>query len=114
MKTIEHTNLLEKERNALLEAARTLKASLPVRQVILFGSKARGTGDEHSDIDLLILTSTPVTSGLREKISEALADINLKYDVSLTSIVSSEYDWSQGLIRYMLIHREIERDGCKI
>jgi len=114
MRTLEDVKLSQKERESILEASRFLKSELPVTRLILFGSKARGTGEPDSDIDLLVLTSCPVISKLREAISEQLADINLQNDVLLTSVVASEEDWSNGLIHYMLIHDEAERDGCEI
>jgi len=114
MRAIETAKLVQKEYDAILEAARVLKSDLPVSRVILFGSKARGTGDKYSDIDLLILTSCPVTTGLRDSISERLAEINLENDVMLSSVAVSEQDWANGLIHYMLIHSEVEREGCEI
>jgi predicted nucleotidyltransferase len=85
-----------------------------VARVILFGSKARGMGEPDSDIDLLVLTSCPVSSKLRAAVSDRLAGVNLRNDVSLASVVVSEEDWSNGLIRYMLIRREVEKDGCEV
>ena len=114
MKMPESAKLAQKERRSILEVSRALKFDLPVTRVILFGSKARGTGEPDSDIDLLVLTSCPVSSKLRAAISDRLADVNLQNDVSLTSVVVSEQDWSSGLIHYMLIHEEVERDGCEI
>ena len=114
MKTLESAKLVEKEQGSILKAAQVLKSDLPVSRVVLFGSKARGTGDVYSDIDLLILTSCPVTTSLREHISERLAEINLENDVVLSSIVVSEQDWSDGLVHHMLIYSEVERDGCEI
>jgi predicted nucleotidyltransferase len=114
MRTIGSVRLPQKERFSILEAAEILKSELPVTRVILFGSKARGASEPDSDIDLLVLTRSPVNTTLREAISGRLADINLRNDVSLTSIVVPEQEWSNGLIRYMLIHSEIERDGCEI
>ena len=114
MRTVNNIELPEKERFSILEAAQTLKSDLPVTRVILFGSKARGAGQPDSDIDLLVLTRSPVNSTLREAISDRLADINLRKDVSLTSIVVPDQEWSNGLIRHMLIYSEVERDGCEI
>jgi len=114
MKTLEDVKLSQKERDSILEASMVLKSNLPVTRMILFGSKARGTGEPDSDIDLLVLTSCPVGSDLRAAISDRLADINLRNDVLLTSVVVSEEDWSNGLIHYMLIHDEVETDGCEI
>lgn len=114
MRRVETLKLAQKERHSILAAAQSLKSDLPVMRVILFGSKARGAGEPDSDIDLLVLTRCPVSSNLRAAISDRLADINLLNDVSLTSVVVSEREWSNGLIRHMLIHREVERDGCEI
>jgi len=114
MKMLEDAKLEQKERDSILEVSQVLKSDLPVTRLILFGSRARGTGELDSDIDLLILTSCPVSSEVRAAISERLADINLRNDVLLTSVVVSEEDWSNGLIHYMLIHEEIEKDGCEI
>jgi len=111
---VDNVELPEKERSSIIEAAQALKADLPIARVILFGSKARGADGPGSDIDLLILTRCQVKNDLREAISGRLAEINLRNDVFLTSVVVSEQDWSNGLIRYMLIHSEVERDGCEI
>lgn len=114
MKRVEDLKLARNERYSLREAAQALKSDLPVTRVILFGSKARGADEPDSDIDLLIVTRDPVNSTLRGAISDRLADINLRNDVLLTSVVVSEKEWSSGLIRYTLIHSEVERDGCEI
>ena len=114
MRKVENLKLAQSERCSILEAAQALKSDLPVARVILFGSKARGAGEPDSDTDLLVLTYCPVSSKLRATISERLADINLRNDVLLTSLVVSEQEWSNGLIRHMLIHSEVERDGCEI
>jgi len=44
----------------------TVKSCLPGARVMLFGSRARGDADRHSDYDLLIITPTTFTS--QEKI----------------------------------------------
>jgi predicted nucleotidyltransferase len=111
---VDNIELSDKERTSILEAAEVLKSELSVTRVILFGSKARGQGTPDSDIDLLILTRGPVSRTLRQAISDKLAEINLRNDVLLTSVVVPEQEWSNGLVRYMLIHSEVERDGCEL
>lgn len=114
MRTLDAAKLTESERGCVLEAARVMKAKLLVTRVILFGSKARGTAEADSDIDLLVLTSAPVTRALRREISGRLFELGLANDVAFSSIVASEDDWANGLIRYMLIHKEVERDGYEV
>jgi predicted nucleotidyltransferase len=114
MKTIDSVKLDQRQRASVILAARSLKSDLPVSKVILFGSTARGTSDAYSDIDLLVLTSCPVTSRLRGTVSEKLADINLQNDVALSSVVVCEQDWLDGLIHYTPIYSEVQRDGCEV
>ena len=57
MKTLEQTSLIPQERHAVTEAVNLLQQQFPIKQVILFGSKARGDDDEYSDIDLLLVTA---------------------------------------------------------
>ena len=114
MKTLERAELTVNEIRSIREAVRLMKSELPVTRVMLFGSKARGTARPDSDIDLLVLTSDPVTPELRREISSRLFDVSLYNNIPLSSIVISEHDWSEGLIRHMLIHSEVERDGCTV
>jgi predicted nucleotidyltransferase len=67
MKTLGEINLLKNEREAIEKAVVATKAKFPVVKVILFGSKARGDDDVHSDIDLAIITSrqTPRNANIR-------------------------------------------------
>ncbi len=114
MKTLENTKISENEKAAILQAKNTITVDFPVSRIVLFGSKARGEDDIYSDIDLLVLTSCPVNGKLRRDISDRLAEINLQNDVMISSVVVSEKDWSDGLIHHMLIHSEVEKDGCQI
>jgi predicted nucleotidyltransferase len=114
MKTLEQIRLTERDRRCLTEAAATLKSKLPVERVILFGSKARGDAAADSDIDLLVLTSRPVTPELREALSDLAFQVSLRNDAVLSFIAASSQEWDNGLLRYTLIHQEVERDGCEI
>jgi predicted nucleotidyltransferase len=114
MRALAEATLTDAERQAVLEAAQLLRANLPVSRVILFGSKARGDARPDSDIDLLVLTSCPVTQELSDRISDCVAEVNLERDVSLNPLVVHEREWSDGLIRYLLIHSEVDKDGCEV
>jgi len=48
-----------------------LKAQFPVEEVVLYGSSARGTDEEDSDIDLLVLTTRPVGWQDQERVGAA-------------------------------------------
>ena len=111
MKTLDQLGLSPNDAAAIKAAREMLLARFPVERVILFGSKARGTEDAESDIDLLVLTSREITWREREAVVGALYDIQLRYDVLLSPLVVPTTEWEAGLYSGLPLHREIERDG---
>lgn len=111
MKTLDHIKLKANDRQAIEAAIRLLKQRYPVDGVILYGSKARGTDDPESDIDLLVLTSREL--GWREcrAMTDELYDIQLRYGVVLSTLVVPSREWSEGRYSVLPIHDEIERYG---
>jgi len=67
-----------------IEALRELLAREPrVRSAILYGSCARGTAREDSDIDVLIL----VSGGRVERLRDSVHDIESAFDVAVSPII---------------------------
>ena len=114
MKTIDDLSLRDNERKALREATKLLKGKFPVKEVIIFGSKARGDDDEESDIDLLLLTMEPLHWKKRHAIIEALFDVEMKYDVVISILVNTIHEWREGICTVLPIHDEINREGIAI
>ena len=112
MKTLEKTALLTREREAIEAASSKLRKDFPVEKIVLFGSKARGDSDEHSDIDLLIITSRPLHWKDEKTIVEELFDIGLEYDVIFSPLFASHTEWESGLFGQFPIYQEIIRDGA--
>ena len=60
------------------ELLRRLRASLEAIDGVvfsgLFGSAARRDGDEHSDIDMLLVTERPIDDGCRDDLAQAVHD----------------------------------------
>jgi predicted nucleotidyltransferase len=106
--------LKENEKRALQELKGRLLQRFPDAEIILYGSKARGDFDEESDIDLLILIETPITSGLEEEITHITYDIELKYDVVFGKIIENKGFWNSPLANAMPLHWNIDREGVLI
>lgn len=104
MKTLDDLALKDNEREAIRA----------VKEVILFGSKARGDDDLESDIDLLLLPTRPIHWKERHSIVEALFDIEMKYDVVISIIVNSVNDWQTGLSSLLSIREEINQEGIPL
>lgn len=65
--------------------------------ILLFGSYARGEADEESDVDLLIvLDRVDHYFGEIERSGGIIADLSLKYGISLSPVFISEWDWQHG------------------
>lgn len=111
MKTIDDLPIKRHERLAIRDAARLLKERFSAREVILFGSKARGDDDEESDIDLLILTPLPVSWDERKAINDAVFDIELKHDVVISTLIVTDVEWNEGTFPVLPIHHEISEHG---
>ena len=111
MKTWKKTALLKREREAVEAAVSVLKKQFPVERVILFGSKARGDSDEHSDIDLLLITSRSLHWKEEKAVVGALFDIGMEYDVIFSPLFASGDEWEGGIFAEFPIYQEVTRDG---
>lgn len=114
MRSVDQLALKENERIALQELKKRLLQRFPDAEIILYGSKARGDFDEESDIDLLILVVSQITSRLEEEITHITYDIELKYDVVFGKIVENKDFWNSPLANAMPLHWNIDREGVII
>jgi predicted nucleotidyltransferase len=80
-----------------------------VRALALFGSRARGDGDENSDVDLLVVIEA-LTGAERREIGNQSGDAVTNHDVIVAPFALSAARWEELRSRERLIAREIERD----
>ena len=111
MNTIDDIGINETEKRAVLKASSMLKQAFPVEEVILFGSKARGDDDEESDMDLLLLTSRPISWNERKAINDALYEIQVEYDTIISTLITTVAEWTEGTFSVLPIHGEILAQG---
>jgi predicted nucleotidyltransferase len=114
MRTLDNLALADKDRRAVEAASRMLRQGFPVDRVVLFGSKARGTDDADSDIDLLVLTTRPVDWHERDRITDALFDLQLNLDVVISALVVDADSWENGPQQVLPIRAEVEREGVAV
>ncbi len=103
---LEATALRQTEVQALQAFVRRLQQSFPtqIRQVLLFGSKARGESDADSDVDVLIIVNQD-DRVLRRNIIDIASDLSLEFDILLSPRVISAQRWQtrQGFRFYQNI-----------
>lgn len=114
MKSLDMAPLGKREREAIEAAARLLKERFSIDSVILFGSKARGDADAHSDIDLLLISSTGLHWKDEKAIVDALFDIGMEHDVIFSPLFASSEEWENGLFKAFPIYDEITREGAVV
>jgi len=113
MRTIDGITLTTQDREAIEEAARLLRERYPVDDIILFGSKARGTDDEESDIDLLVLTSRKLSRPEERTIYDMLYEVELERAVIFNTMIVSSEEWTEGVYQVLPIRDEIEEEGVR-
>ena len=114
MKSFESSSLMKNESKAIEAAVRMLKRELYVTKVILFGSKARGDHDEHSDIDLLVVASRFLHWKEEKAIVGALFDIGMEYDVIFSPLFTYSDEWENGIFTEFPVYQEISQDGAVV
>ena len=82
-----------------------------IRQISLFGSKARGDSQPDSDIDLLVITNQEDRI-LRRAIIDISSTISLEYDVLLSPRIISAERWEKK--QAFSLYRNIARDARAI
>ncbi len=85
-----------------------------LRQVILFGSYARGEQDEYSDMDIMVLVDID-DNDLKQynnKIGELMSDISIRYGV-LPSIIDKNYRHFHKWVPYLPFYRNVKTEGIE-
>lgn len=81
------------------------------RDLLLYGSYARGEQREGSDVDLLVLLEGPVNTGREILRLEPLAwPLSLKHDIVLSVMPVSHEDYQKGETSFLRI---IRKDAVK-
>ena len=84
-----------------------------LKDVRLFGSRARGQGHEHSDLDIALIVDAGVRAR-RYELYDLAFDVGLAHGVELAPLVIEEPHFRELKQRERLIAREIEIEGIPL
>ena len=87
---------------------------LPLHQMILFGSRARGDAEPDSDLDVLVVLDGPADRSARETVSDSAWETGLEHGIVIVPIVVSRDEWELGPERYSLRAEAIRVDGVPV
>jgi len=82
--------------------------------VILYGSQARGQATAGSDLDLLVLLSSEISSELNNQIHDSLYEVALEKDIVICSIIKSRSSWEQPISRATPLYQSIRSEGILV
>ena len=114
MKCLKDIALKQRDRTAIEAAVRLLRDRFPVERIVLYGSKACGTDDAESDIDLLVLTSRELEWKERGAITDALFDVEMDHGVVISTLVVPVGEWEHGRYAVLPIHEAIEASAVLV
>src|SRR5215831_15811519 len=101
------------ERAAVAELKGLLARQYGVRDIRLFGSKARGTGHVESDLDLFIVV--PDLDWERAKAIYTLCfELSLRYDLLIAPTLCSQAEFENPLVQATPFHRAIQEEGLPV
>lgn len=77
--------------------------------IILYGSVARGTNTEESDVDIALLMHGELDENAEDRLSDFIVDMNLKYD-KVFSVIDIDYNnfckWEDAIPFYSNVKQE--------
>lgn len=99
------------ERQALASFADRVRAQFPsrVKDLTLFGSRARGTGRSDSDLDVFVCLDT-VTREEKQALFDLAFDVGFEHGLTLSPLVSTTQTWNSDVP----IARAVEQDGVPL
>jgi predicted nucleotidyltransferase len=107
------TSLADEDRRTIDDIA-TAILEWPVDTLVLYGSKARGDDTPDSDIDLLVLTSRPLTHDELSRLRAATRTIGLRHGTWPELYVRESNEWWHGVYQAAPIRKEIDAEGITI
>lgn len=103
----------QNEKDALNELRERLHGRYLVRDMKVFGSKARGTDVEDSDIDVMIILAE-CTPEVESEIDDLVFDINLKHGCLMVPLYFGEDELESGPLSEAPVYKRILREGIPL
>ena len=101
----------KRDKDILREIRRTVHALLPDAVVYLYGSGARGTREPDSDLDLLIVTATPVSRDAERAVADAIYEVELARGAVISMILYDRAEWDAPLTRATPFRARVEAEA---
>ena len=112
MKTLNEAQYIQgQDRRVLLYVRDAACRLLPGAKVLLYGSVARGTQNDESDYDILILTDTMLDYSQQLPFREAVYELELEPGIYISLLFRSHAQWNDIAILGSPFRAEVEEDA---
>jgi predicted nucleotidyltransferase len=107
-----YQTLTDQDRRIVRELQRQLAKAAPLRDIRVFGSRARGDAAPDSDLDVFIELEE-VTHELRQRISEIAWEVGFQWDRVITTVVATRDGLEHGAMGANPLVLNVEREGIR-
>jgi predicted nucleotidyltransferase len=104
----------ENERLALEALKTRIQALTDINKIIVFGSVARGEATEESDLDVLVVTETPMSYKDETAIFDITFFVNMEHDTNISVVVTPKEKWSSPVWSLLPLYQAIDREGIAV
>jgi predicted nucleotidyltransferase len=94
--------------------AMMIKRGLPIEEVIVFGSRARGDFEEDSDLDVLVVVTSASTLQVTDAIRNCAWEVGVNADRYVQSVILSRDEVENTPFRASLFMQTIREEGVRI
>ncbi len=78
--------------------------------IVLYGSVARGTASDDSDVDVALFVNGGLDTDIEDKLSDFIVDMNLKYD-KVFSVIDIDFANYKKWEHVTPFYKNVEQDG---
>jgi predicted nucleotidyltransferase len=103
----------DSERKIVSEFRSQLEAIIPILDLRVFGSRARGDATEESDLNVFIKVAE-LDRLCREKISDLAWEVGFKYDLVISTFVVTEAQVERGSMGASPLLSKVLQEGISI
>ena len=87
---------------------------VPVREMILFGSRARGDADPASDMDILVVLADSAPDDAPDQVSDAAWEAGYPHGIVIVPVVFRRHEWEDGPERNSLLADAVRAEGVPL
>lgn len=102
------------ERMVLGRFKALLEERVPLHDLILFGSRARGDPEPESDMDVLVVLGDEADAAAREAVSDCAWEAGFDEGIVVVPMVFTRSEWERGPERHSLLAQSIRAEGVRL